>query len=49
VIEFLLDGYSQTAPYLQLVQQVKQGLRTGLIDPGDQLPTVRAACSVGAV
>ncbi|MFD1535427.1 GntR family transcriptional regulator [Nonomuraea guangzhouensis] len=41
MIEFLLDTYSQASPYLQLVQQVKQGLRTGLIEPGDQLPTVR--------
>ncbi|HEX8004905.1 MAG TPA: GntR family transcriptional regulator [Trebonia sp.] len=41
MIEFLLDGYSQVAPYMQLVQQVKQGLRTGLIEPGDQLPKVR--------
>jgi GntR family transcriptional regulator len=41
MIEFLLDGYSQVAPYMQLVQQVKQALRTGLIEPGDQLPKVR--------
>jgi DNA-binding transcriptional regulator YhcF (GntR family) len=27
--------------YLQLVQQVKDGLRLGLLDVGDQLPTVR--------
>jgi GntR family transcriptional regulator len=26
---------------MQLVQQVRQSLRTGLIEPGDQLPTVR--------
>jgi len=26
---------------MQLVQQVKQALRTGLLEPGDQLPRVR--------
>jgi GntR family transcriptional regulator len=41
LIEFHLDGYSRVATYMQLVQQVKQALRTGLIDPGDQLPKVR--------
>lgn len=41
MIEFHLDGYSKVATYMQLVQQVKQSLRTGLIEPGDQLPRVR--------
>jgi len=41
VIEFLLDAHSKVATYLQLVQQVKQALRTGLLEPGDQLPRVR--------
>jgi GntR family transcriptional regulator len=41
VIEFHLDGHSKVAPYMQLVQQVKQSLRVGLIEPGDQLPKVR--------
>jgi GntR family transcriptional regulator len=41
VIEFDLDGHSKVATYMQLVQQVKQSLRTGLIEPGDQLPKVR--------
>jgi GntR family transcriptional regulator len=41
VIEFYLDGYSKVATYLQLVQQVKQSLRLGLLEPGDQLPKVR--------
>ena len=41
MIEFHLDGHSRVATYMQLVQQVKQALRTGLIDPGDQLPKVR--------
>jgi len=41
VIEFHLDGHSRVATYMQVVQQVKQALRTGLIGPGDQLPKVR--------
>ena len=41
MIEFHLDGHSKVATYMQLVQQVKQSLRTGLIEPGDQLPKVR--------
>jgi GntR family transcriptional regulator len=41
VIEFRLDGRSGVPPYLQLVNQVKQALRLGLLRPGDQLPTLR--------
>ncbi|HEY6541338.1 MAG TPA: GntR family transcriptional regulator [Ktedonobacteraceae bacterium] len=40
-LQFYLDSHSGVAPYLQLVQQVKQGLRLGFLNPGDQLPTVR--------
>jgi GntR family transcriptional regulator len=41
VIEFVLDGRSRVNTYMQLVQQVKQALRVGLLAPGDQLPKVR--------
>jgi GntR family transcriptional regulator len=41
VIAFRLDSHSQVATYMQLVQQVRQSLRTGLLEPGDQLPKVR--------
>jgi GntR family transcriptional regulator len=41
MIEFHLDTHSGVAPYLQLVQQVKQALRLGMLAVGDQLPTVR--------
>jgi GntR family transcriptional regulator len=41
MIEFHLDGRSPVVPYKQLVQQVRQALRVGLLDPGDQLPKVR--------
>jgi GntR family transcriptional regulator len=41
VIEFHLDARSGVAPYLQLVHQVRQALRLGLLAEGDQLPTVK--------
>src|SRR3954471_4072084 len=41
VIEFSLDGRSGVSPYLQVVQQVRQALRLGLLRKGDQLPTVK--------
>jgi GntR family transcriptional regulator len=41
VIEFHLDPRSGVAPYLQLVQQVRQALLLGLLSEGDQLPTVK--------
>jgi DNA-binding transcriptional regulator YhcF (GntR family) len=41
VIEFHLDGRSGLSPYLQLVRQVHQALRLGLLCEGDQLPTVK--------
>ena len=41
MIEFRLDGRSRLATYLQLVQQVRQALRVGLLEAGDQLPKVR--------
>jgi GntR family transcriptional regulator len=41
MIEFQLDTASGVATYLQLVQQVHQALRLGLLEPGDQLPTAQ--------
>jgi GntR family transcriptional regulator len=41
VIEFSLDSRSGVSPYLQVVQQVRQALRLGLLTKGDQLPTVK--------
>jgi len=41
MIEFHLDGRSGISPYLQIVQQVRHALRLGLLDEGDQLPTVK--------
>jgi GntR family transcriptional regulator len=41
VIEFHLDPGSGVATYLQIVQEVKEALRLGTLEVGDQLPTVR--------
>ncbi|TDO45764.1 GntR family transcriptional regulator [Kribbella sp. VKM Ac-2527] len=49
MIEFHLDGHSKVATYMQLVQQVRQSLRLGLIDPGDQLPRVREVAEALAI
>jgi GntR family transcriptional regulator len=49
VIEFVLDGRSKVATYMQLVQQVRQALRVGLARPGDQLPKVRDVAQALAI
>ena len=41
MIEFHLDGRSGVAPFMQLIQQVRQAMRLGLLAEGDQLPTVK--------
>jgi GntR family transcriptional regulator len=41
MIEFQLDTGSGVATYLQLVQQVRQALRLGVLEPGDRLPTAQ--------
>lgn len=38
MIDFHLDEHSGVPPYLQIVQQVKQSLRLGMIGVGDRLP-----------
>ena len=47
--QFRLEGASGVPAYLQLVQQVRQGLLLGYLRPGDQLPTVKDAVSVLAI
>jgi GntR family transcriptional regulator len=44
-IVFRLDPRSGVAPYRQLVDQVRQGLESGLLVEGDQLPSVREVVS----
>src|SRR5580700_2197491 len=40
-LQFRLDRRSGVPAYRQVVDQVRQSLRLGLLRPGDQLPTVR--------
>ena len=49
MIEFHLDGRSGVAPYMQLIQQVRQAMRLGLLSDGDQLPTVKDVVSKVAI
>src|SRR3954453_20275793 len=41
MIEFHVEARSGVPTYLQLVQQTRQAIRLGLLQPGDQLPTVK--------
>ncbi|MEU3777042.1 GntR family transcriptional regulator [Streptomyces sp. NPDC032472] len=49
MIEFQVDRHSGVATYLQLVNQVKQALRLGVLEPGDRLPTARAVVEATAI
>ena len=49
MISFRLEGRSVVPPYLQIVQQVRQAIRMGVLDVGDKLPTVREVVAATAV
>jgi GntR family transcriptional regulator len=49
VIRFRVDGRSVAPPYLQIVQQVRQALRMGVLEVGDQLPSVREVVAATAI
>src|SRR5689334_24176620 len=49
LIQLRIDQASGVAPYRQLVDQVRQALRLGLLEPGDQLPTVKAVVEQVAI
>jgi GntR family transcriptional regulator len=49
MITFRLSTHSGVPPYLQIVQQVKQALRMGILQKGDQLPTVKEVVSMVAI
>src|SRR3954466_14875888 len=49
MIEFHLETRSGVPTYLQLVQQVRQAIRLGILRPGDQLPTVKEVVSSLAI
>jgi GntR family transcriptional regulator len=41
MITFHLSGHSGLPPYVQIVEQVRQALLSGVLHPGDRLPTVK--------
>ncbi|MFD5034421.1 GntR family transcriptional regulator [Streptomyces sp. NPDC058220] len=49
MIEYRIDRRSGVATYLQIVQQTKQALRLGLLEPGDRLPTAREVVEATAI
>jgi GntR family transcriptional regulator len=49
VIALRLDPKAGQPPYRQIVDQVRQALVTGALQPGDQLPTVKAVVTHLAV
>ena len=49
MISFRVSSRSVVPPYLQIVQQVRQALRMGLLDVGDRLPAVREVVAATAI
>lgn len=49
MIAYRIDRRSGVATYLQIVQQTRQALRLGLLEPGDKLPTAREVVEATAV
>ncbi len=49
MVEFRIDRRNGVAPYVQLVQQVKQALRLGALQPGDKLPTAKEVVAATAI
>ncbi len=49
MIEYRIDRRSGVSTYLQIVQQTKQALRLGLLQPGDKLPTAREVVEATAI
>ena len=48
-MEFHIDARSGVSPYRQIVQQVHQALRLGVLREGDQLPTVKEVVAQVAI
>ncbi|MDQ0933677.1 GntR family transcriptional regulator [Streptomyces turgidiscabies] len=49
MVEYRIDRRTGVATYLQIVQQTKQALRLGLLEPGDKLPTAREVVEATAI
>lgn len=48
-MEFRVERRSGVPTYLQLVEQVRQALRVGALEPGDRLPTAKAVVEATAI
>ncbi|MGW0937704.1 GntR family transcriptional regulator [Streptomyces sp. NPDC002666] len=46
---FRIDRRSGVPSYVQIVQQVRQAIRLGLLEPGDRLPTARSVVEATAL
>ena len=44
-----MDSHSGVPPYLQLVQQVRQGILLGFLRQGDRLPLIREVAETVAI
>ncbi|WP_260867724.1 GntR family transcriptional regulator [Streptomyces sp. SAJ15] len=49
MVEYRIDRRSGVATYLQIVQQTRQAMRLGLLQPGDRLPTAREVVAATAI
>src|SRR5580704_2215781 len=49
MISFSVDGRFGVPPYLQVVRQVRQAMRMGVLNVGDQLPSVREVVAAVAI
>lgn len=49
MISLRIDSHSGVPPYLQLARQVRHALASGVLVPGDQLPTVKSVVTRLAV
>ncbi|MET7911085.1 GntR family transcriptional regulator [Streptomyces avermitilis] len=49
MVEYRIDRRSGVSTYVQIVQQTKQALRLGLLEPGDKLPTAREVVEATAI
>ncbi len=48
-VSFRLSSTSGVSAYLQIARQVRQAMQLGLLQPGDQLPTVKAVVATLAI
>lgn len=49
MVEFRIDRRGGVAAYAQIVQQTRQALRLGLLEPGDRLPTAKEVVAATAI